>query len=410
MRMLAETRHALFFNRTLFAIVLLAGLYFPSSYNEGWSATLTRLSFIVSMIFLIWLALRTGVSKQICLWISSAIVIWLCFCTFLSLFSSLHEITLSPLTLFPPIAFLFSIKVIDFRAENLTRILAMISMANVCMAIAMLTSEPFQGFMASYYNNFSSDLIMDMVGAKKPVLTFATHSLAGAFVYVFFWLNFRTYQKTGKRLHLLLAVLHVAMCIAIMSITSLALSLAAIVELTCNFKWLAAISAASAYFLIPLSMKDTIGDALSAAVWHRESGGYFIRYFDAHGSLANAFAYIHNHPLLPMGLMYSHDLFDEGAQTDSGPVSYFLRGSIVLVLLMYGGFFLFLRRNLLNKWDCYRLFLVVCLTELGAVVLVYPRSFLLIPAFIIYLNSVPVASSAQVKSLQPIATPVNSWI
>lgn len=373
--------------KVLFTVLLLVGLYFPSSSGEGMSAVLTRAFFAVSLILLVVLALRVGVNKSIFLWISCPIVIWLALCTFLSLFS-LSEITLTPLAIFSPLAFLLSIRAGRLRPVSITSVLAIVSIANVCMAVAMVFVESFSGFMAAHYNDFSSELVMDMVALNKPVLTFATHSLAGMFIYFFFWLNFRTYQKTRKRLHLVLAVLHIVICIALMSITSLAFSLLAIAELAWNFQWVAALSAVSAYLLIPLELKQAFGDTLSAATLFREGGGFLARYSTG-GTLANAFTYIHNHPFLPMGLMYSHNLFEEGAQTDSGPLLYFLRGSIVLVLLMYGGFFFFLRRNLLNKWDCYRLFLAILITELGAVVLVYPRSFLLIPAFVIYLNSLP---------------------
>lgn len=212
----------------------------------------------------------------------------------------------------------------------------------------------------------------NMVAAYKPVLTFATHSLASTFVYLFFWLTFRTYQKTGKRLHPALAVLHAAMCIAMMSVTSLGFAVLAIAGLAGNFRWMSTLSAIAASFIFSASQKQTIGDAFST-IWLDEGGGFRVRYA-ATGSLANAFSYIYHHLFLPVGLTYSTNLFEEGAQTDFGPVGYFLCGSFVLVLLIYGGFFLYLRRNLLDKWDCYRLFLVVLAGELGSVVLIYPRS------------------------------------
>jgi hypothetical protein len=272
------------------------------------------------------------------------------------------------------------------------------------MGISMLTVESFADFMVAHYNDFSDEVLPSMIAAYKPVLTFATHSLAGTFVYLFFWLNFRTYQKTGKTLHLALAVLHVAMCVALMSTTSLAFAVLAIAELAWNFRWTSALSAIAAYFLIPVSIKETIGDTLLAAVWFREGGGFRIRYV-ATGSLANVASYIHNHPFQPIGLLYSRNLFDEGAQTDSGPLAYFLRGSFILVFLIYGGLFLFLRRNLRDKWDCYRLFFVILAAEVGFTVLTYARSFLLLPAFMIYLNSLPAASSAPAVRLESVPVP-----
>jgi hypothetical protein len=390
-------------NRTLFALMLMVGLYFPSSSGESPSAFLSRAAFVVSAILLATLALRVGADEAIFLWISCPIVLWLGLCTVPSLFR-LYNLTLAPLALFCPLAFLLSVRAGKLRCGDVTRLLAIVSIANVCIGIAMVTIESVGDFMGAHYNNFIDGLVGDMIAANKPVLTFATHSVAGTFAYLFFWLNFRTYQKTRKRLHLALAVLQVSMCIALMSVTSLALGVLAIVELAWNFQWTSALSAIGVYFLLPVSSREAISDALSTAVWLREGGGFIGRYV-ATGTLANVFSYIHSHPFAPIGLMYSRNLFAEGAQTDSGPLAYFLRGSFILVFLIYGGLFLFLWRNLRNKWDCYRLFFVILAAEVGFSVLTYSRSFLLLPAFVIYLNSLPAASSAQTARLESVPIP-----
>jgi hypothetical protein len=381
--------------------MLLAGLYFPSSSGEG--VFVSRASFAVSVILLATLALRVGLDESIVLWFSGPIVIWLGLCTLPALFR-LHMLTLTPFTLFYPLAFMFSVKAGKLRCGNLTYLLAVVSIANVCLGICMLTMESVGDFMVAHYNSFTDGLVADMIAAQKPVLTFATHSLAGTFVYLFFWLNFRTYQRTGKRLHLALSLLHVAMCIALMSTTSLGFAVLAIAELAWNFRLISALSAIAAYFLLPMSLRGTIGDALSAA-WFREGGGFRSRYVGT-GPLAYTFSYIHNHPFLPIGMTHSANLFDSnGAQTDSGPLVYFLRGSFILVLLIYGGLLLFLRRNLRDRWDCYRLFFVILAAELGFAMLTYTRSFLLLPAFVIYLNSLPAASSAQAVRLESVPAP-----
>lgn len=371
----------------------MVGLYFPSSSGEGLSTFLARTFFVASFILLAALASRAGVNESTFLWVSCPIVIWLCLCTLPSLFH-LHEITLTPLAIFSPLAFFFCIKLAKLRFGNLTSILATVSIANAALAIGMLSVESVADFMVSHYNDFSADLVTSMVTANKPVLTFATHSLAGLFIYLFFWLNLRTYQRTGKKLHLVLAVLHVALCILVMSVTSLAFAALAMGELAWNFRLFSALSATAAYLLAPAWLTGAIADTLSTNIWLREGGGFLARY-TANGNLADAFAYIHSHPFLPMGLMYSQNLFQGGAQTDSGPVVYFLRGSFVLVALIYGGLFLFLRHNLLDKWDCYRLFVVIVAAETGFSVLTYSRSWLLLPAFVIYLNSLPAASFAR---------------
>lgn len=393
------------FNRGLFALFLLVGLYFPTSSGESISPSLYVAAPVVSAMLLTALGLRVGVDEQIILWISTPIVMWLAFCTLLS--SNLYEIALMPIAVFCLLALLFSVRVGKLRCGNLARLLAVVSIANVCMGISMLTFDTVAGFMVSHYNNFYDELLPSMITAYKPVLTFATHSVAGTFIYLFFWLNFRTYQKTGKRLHLALALLHLAMCIALMSVTSLAFAVLAVVELVWNFQWISALSAVAAYFLVSVSLKETIGDAFSE-LWLQKGTGLGPRY-GATGNLAGVISYIYHHPFLPIGATYSADLFDSGAQTDSGPLAYFLRGSFILVLLIYGGLFLLLRRNLRDRRDCYRLFFVILAAEVGFTTLTYIRSFLLLPAFMIYLNSLPAASSAQAVRIESDPKPSQNW-
>ncbi|HTQ60907.1 MAG TPA: hypothetical protein VMI32_11820 [Candidatus Solibacter sp.] len=390
-------------NRTLFALMLLLGLYFPSSVGGDLSVSLYRASFAVSVIVLVILALRVGVDEYILLWFSGPIVIWLGLCTLPALFQ-LSVLTVSPLAIFCPLAFLLSVQVGKLRCGNLTRVLIVVSIANVCLGIAMLTVGSVANFMAAHYNDFIDGLVGDMIAANKPVLTFATHSLAGTFSYLFFWLNFRTYQKTGNRLHLALAILQIAICIALMSITSIGFAVLAIAELAWNFRWSSALSAIAAYFLIPTSLKETIGTLFLSDIWFREGGGFRARYVGT-GTLASAFAYIQHHPFSPIGLMFSHNLFDEGAQTDSGPLLYFLRGSFILVFLIYAGLFLFLRRNLRDRWECYRLFFVILVAEVGFSVITYSRTYLLLPAFVIYLNSLPAASFVRAAKLESVPLP-----
>src|SRR5260370_1406363 len=94
-------------NHTVFAVMLLVGLYFPTSTGGDVSTLLSRASIGVSVILLVTLALRVGVDQSIFVWFSCGIVIWLGLCTVPSLFR-LSELTLTPLSLFCPLAFFLS--------------------------------------------------------------------------------------------------------------------------------------------------------------------------------------------------------------------------------------------------------------------------------------------------------------
>ena len=49
-------------------------------------------------------------------------------------------------------------------------------------------------FTTSWYAQFYEELLPAMLGLHKPILAFGTHSLAGFFAYLLFWLNWQIKQ------------------------------------------------------------------------------------------------------------------------------------------------------------------------------------------------------------------------
>lgn len=337
------------------------------------------------------LAFRTGWNQKIAFCVSGPIILWLLTCTFVSM-PYLYLINVAPLAIFGLLGFIYSVNIGRLKCENLGPLLAFVTTANVALSISMLLSESVAAFMIAHYSNYYSDLVSSMIGAYKPVTVFSTHSLAGTFAYFFFFLNFRTYRKNGKSVYLWLAILQVLMCIALMSTTSLAFAALAVAELIYTFKWRAVVFLSAAVFLIPSGIKESLGYLLMHA-GPGEGNGFAARY-GINGDLHNSLAYILSHPLLPTGLNYSPNVMIG----DSGPVEYMLLGSVPLVLLIYVGLLWFLRRNLVDKWDCYHFFAVILAAEIGFTTLTYIRSFLLIPAFVIYLNSLSDRASSPVNA------------
>src|SRR6267378_7148638 len=96
-------------NRALFVVLLLVGLYFPTSSVESISLSLYLAAPVVSAVLVAVLALRGGLDEQIILWFAAPIVMWLVFCTLLS--SNLYKVSLMPLAPFCLLAFLFSVQV-----------------------------------------------------------------------------------------------------------------------------------------------------------------------------------------------------------------------------------------------------------------------------------------------------------
>src|SRR5260370_35623157 len=64
-----------------------------------------------------------------------------------------------------------------------------------------------------------------MVMFRKPVLTFGTHSLAGFFLYLFFYVNLQTYRLKGGKLFLSFALCYLFLTLSLLSVTGIILGL-----------------------------------------------------------------------------------------------------------------------------------------------------------------------------------------
>ena len=127
-------------------------------------------------------------------------------------------------------------------------------------------------------------------------------------------------------------------------------------------------------------------------------GTGFLGRYGSQGNNLNNFAYVSAHPFRPVGLTAAGNLFIG----DSGPVEYLIRGSVPFVILMYGGLFLFLQRNVRSKADLATLFVAILAIESGFTSLTYLRMLYLLPFAVIYLNSLegmepPNLSASQTK-------------
>lgn len=378
----------------LFTALLAIGLLFPTSVAGSISRTLDWLGILLSFSLICMLAWKCGISERRLLYIGIPIPLLLAGFTFLS---PLHLLATGALPAFVTVALIYCINLENYRMEHPEWILALASIVMLIFGFGVLLgSEGIGAFMNSHYSYFFQDLMQIEIGAHEPVITFATHSLAGVFLYLFFWLNFRTYQTRSKSLHLWLALALLFLCLAVRSHTGLAFGLLGIAQIV-YWLWIRrhrAITVATIaliLYLVPIGAHywfDWVknwGDVrdMMSGLWLGQGTGFRGRY-GAEGNLYDTITFIREHPLRPTGLTVSDNFF----MGDSGPVEYWLRGSLPFFVLMYGGLWVFLWRSFHIRSDCYVLFFVILLAETGFGVLHYTRSLCLIPAFVMYLNSI----------------------
>lgn len=242
------------------------------------------------------------------------------------------------------------------------------------------------------YNAFYQDLGRNMVvNFNKPVLTFATHSMAGYMIYLLFVLELRSWQARGDMWRLLGSVGLLGLLWRLQSTTSLAFLLAGTLELSwrlwrrflprrAQFALAAAVLLAGG-LRVGLDASNLMSRARSAIVGDRVSG-YASRYADG-GLLASNFEYLSRSPFTPIGASATSSLY----LGDSGIVVNLLRGSMPLVLLVYGGLWLFLATNIPDIRDATQLWLATVVFETGFTPLMYFRFVGFAPFLVVYLQS-----------------------
>ena len=258
----------------------------------------------------------------------------------------------------------------------------------------------FQEILVSNYTAYYPDLVsMMVVGLRRPVFTFGTHSMAAFIYYMLFWLNVVQFRERSRLVHLVLAVGLLGVEVALTSTTAVILGTLGLMQLlgvmTRRHKWvlvpIGIVAAGGLLYAVGRGALDLGGMASRVEACFLGSGesGLLARY-SQQGVLAGNIHYLLEGGL-PVGWTYSSRLFFG----DSGFLVYLVRGSPLMVLSVYCGLVLFLRRNLVARRDALVLFLVTIAFEVGFTPLLNWRFLGLLPFIVVSANS---ARSGQVSS------------
>jgi len=265
-----------------------------------------------------------------------------------------------------------------------------ISLAFGC-ALA-LNLQPADRLVLGYYNAFYQDLGSYMVVSfDKPVLTFATHSMAGFMIYLLFVMELRSWQALGRIWRLLAALGLLGLLWRLQSTTSMAFLALGALELAVvayrgllpkRAQWaVAAVVLLAGAPVLGRGAARLVGEARGAVVGDRVRG-YAARYADG-GLLASNFEYLARSPFSPIGASATSTLY----LGDSGIVVNLLRGSVPMVLFVYGALWLFFVTNLSNVRDATQLWLATLVFETGFTPLMYFRFLGFAPFMVVYLHS-----------------------
>jgi len=376
------------------ALLLIAGLYLPTSVHEQQSSLFALLSFVVLLILFLYLAWKHGTRPGAVPIFTLPIMIILGASTLCALISGPFRFGWGVFALFGLLAMLLALDLRTVRSGRFVyAVFAVANILNIACGIAILVgNEWIAQFLPAFYSHFYPELVPNMIRVHRPVLTFSTHSLAGLFLYLFFWLNWETYKIRRTALSLFFAISELILLVALTSFTSLALATLALAQI---FLWLwkrsRNVFVAAMLCVVVIVMfggrlvRDQLDELpeLGVTLLNTDNNGPLVRYGPG-GDLRPTMAYLYNNPLSPIGFATPSYLYI----VDSGPLEYLLRGSLPLLVFIYFGLYRFLRYNLALRSHALTLFLVIIAFETGFTAFTYFRTLYLLPFFVIYLKQI----------------------
>jgi hypothetical protein len=384
----------------LISFLFVIGLFMPTSMHAQITKTYTVIGSIMLGLALIYLIIKQKeikVTSFIYILLINGLL-WL-----FTLITSAPKNSYGTALYFFDLSLLFclDLKNIEMKRKTLSITFIVVNIVNIVIGLGLIINiSAIKNLIVNFYSDFYSDLLMYMMAANKPVNTFASHSLAGFYHFIFFLLNIISYRKTKNSVFLVMSVFYVLFLWYTSSNTSylfLIICLAILMSLLFQHKriFFTTLSIVGIYYLVhSYTIDQSIMKTYESfnTIFNSQGSGLISRYANS-GNLNANFNYIGQHPLEPVGFGYFKDL----KYGDSGIVEYTLRGSILLLVTILVGFFYFLKTNLEKKY-AYIFFSVFFIFEIGFSNLIYSRTLLMFPFIILYLRMM--SNETTIKEMQ----------
>ena len=273
------------------------------------------------------------------------------------------------------------------------------NVVNLSMALALIRDyKPVEHFLLTWYDLYYDDLLSNMIVLQnKPVLTFGPHAIAAFMLSVFFVVNLEIGLSTRKPVWTVIAVGYLMTIVFLRSVSAVVLVALGVLYLlyravprTDNavrrLLIIAPLGLVVGAFVLTMytghiqAQVENLARSVQQIVSSPTNG--LLGRFLPEGMLATNIRYLMAYPFRPFGVTTSQGL----AFVDNGPIEYLLRGSWLLLIVMYSAFFLFLWSNLRSNRHALILFGLTLLVEIGFSYLAYFRFQLLMPVFIVAMN------------------------
>lgn len=381
--------------RLLVALIIVSALfatYLPSSIGGAISRPLSIVSIAGSCVLLGTAGALAGAPPALNLAAGLAVVALPALFTITSPF---EEVSPGVVFLYVALGLLFMLDLRLVRSRAVGRALTGITVVSLVLGYALAANLTIADQLASgWYNAFYPALLHNMVLIDdKPVLTYATHSMAGFMMYLLFYLQWHAWRADGRAARLFVALALLGLLVLLRSTTGQLFAVIAAAQfltlvsrvpprirvLTLVLVVAAGLVAAIMRGLDPATVVARVTETI---VGDRVRG-LFSRYA-VDGLLASSFRYLAESPLSPIGFSATTSLY----LGDSGVIVNLLRGSVPLVAAVYGGLWVFLRTNLRDPRSATWLWACTVLFEVAFTPLQYFRFVAFLPLFVVAFNSV----------------------
>jgi hypothetical protein len=375
----------------LVCAIALFGLYVPSSIGGTILESLSMLSLaVIGVAVLALLAGSGALGSRPAVVSALALVGVLAFATVLSPFAALARGVLMMYVILAAICCARLPRTTDSPWPR--RVLLVISVISLTAGgLTALNVRWIDSAQETWFAAFRPSLVSSMVEmANKPVLTFATHSMAAFMFYLLLFLALRTWQASRRAEWLVITAGYAALLVALNSTTAWLLLIVALVQV------LGAMTrGAHRNKLFALIVTSALV-ALGVWAWHGGSSleawrarlvgdsdhGFIARYAPG-GLFADDIAYLRSSAFRPIGVTYTRNLY----LTDSGIIVALLRGSLPFLIAIYAALYFFFRGNLASRRTAVWLCVVTAAFDLGFTPLEYFRCLAFFPFVVMYLAS-----------------------
>jgi len=353
----------------------------PNDINAGWISLYVRIGLVLCVAFILF-AKKYAIKRIYGQTANMAL---------LFLFSIL-TLQLKPFTeayynmyYYLILALVISMDLTSFKINKFVNVLFYVMCILFCLAgiLVVMKYQPMCDFLSNYYTRHWVKSTYYMTLSGKPVGSYATHSIAGFMYFQFILILY--YKNKARFSWINMGLMGCLAFLIVMLRSNTAIMLVGLSVVLLLIERRGSSSLRRLIFKIGVVITITIFiminiESIGTIVGNSENG--LLGRFTGTSNFLTNIEFLKNN-LLPIGWTTSSSLW----LSDSGYIIVLIRGGLLSLLLIYGGVYMCVKKNMLNKAAIYPMLISLAVFEIGYPILLEIKYMLFIPVLIVFLNS-----------------------